>query len=383
MIRKSLAILFLFAIRALAVDVTIPNLSESEGKKITLAIASTDVTAGKVFSCDFTLIYNAALLTATDVQTSGTLLANWGAPTVNIGSGQLRFSSGGTQALSGSGTLIKINFQVAAGAAVGSTTALAFSSFLFNEGVPAVTLKNGVFTVIADTQPPRITAGPTVQSITSKSAGVQWTTDEASTTTVEYGETASYGQKAENSSLVTQHAMTLTGLKAGKTYHYRVSGKDKAGNGTVYSTDQTFTTQAIVLQAPDLALDAAAELDVPITISDLSEQNVRDITFTLRYDSRILSAVGVNAEEGLAAEWPLPSFSTAGGSVQIHLAGATALSGSGSLLKIKFTVSASAANGQKTDLEIVNLSINQGALPATARKGSFTVKDTRPPLITS
>jgi hypothetical protein len=383
MIKKSLGILFLFVIRSLAVDVTIPNITESEGKKFTLAITSTDLTAGKVFSCDFTLIYNSALLAATDVQASGTLLANWGAPTVNISAGQLRFSCGGTQALSSSGTLIKINFQVASGAVVGSSTAMVFSSFIFNEGVPTVAAKNGVFTVIADTQPPRLTAGPSVGSITSKSAILQWTTDEVSTSTVEYGETTAYGLKSENSSLVTSHAVTLTGLKAGKTYHCRVASKDKAGNGPTNSSDQTFTTQSITVQVPDLALDPGADLLVPLTISDLTDQNVTDIVFTLRYDARILSAAGVSSEDGLAASWPLPAFSTSSGNVQIRLNGSTPLTSSGTLLKIKFSVAATAAIGQKTDLEIVNLAINQGALPATARKGSFTVRDTRPPQITS
>ena len=375
------SLLLSLVVRALAVEVSLPNIRESEGKKITLAIASTDVTQGKVFSCDFTLIYDATLLTATDVQTNATLMAAWGTPTVNIGSGQLRVSAGGTQALAGSGTLIKINFKVAAGVAIGRTTVIAFSSFLFNEGLPTATLSNGSFTVIADTEAPRLVAGPSVSSITSRSALVGWTTNEAATSRVEYGETAAYGMSTNSQALVLSHALTLAPLQAGKTYHFRVASSDQAGNGPVYSADQTFTAQAIVMQLPDLALDAGANLLLPLTVSDLTDQQVVDIRFTLRYDPHLLTPVSVNTDATLTALWPAPSFSTAAGEIQIQLNGATPLSAGGTLLKIEFLVASAAAIGQKTDLELDQVVINQGRLIAKARKGSFTVKDTRPPII--
>ena len=81
-------------------------------------------------------------------------------------------------------------------------------------------------------------------AITVSRATITWTSDEAATSQVEYGQTREYGSSTiEDSNLVTSHSVELTDLKAGKTYHYRVISRDAAGNEAV-STDATFTTSA-------------------------------------------------------------------------------------------------------------------------------------------
>ncbi|MGH7751487.1 MAG: fibronectin type III domain-containing protein, partial [Gemmatimonadales bacterium] len=102
------------------------------------------------------------------------------------------------------------------------------------------------FTTASDTTPPAISA---VQAtgITQTSATVTWTTNEGSTTQVEYGTTLSYGSLAPataNPALVTSHSQGLAGLTAGTLYHYRVHSVDGVGNAAV-SGDFTFTTQAV------------------------------------------------------------------------------------------------------------------------------------------
>jgi hypothetical protein len=78
--------------------------------------------------------------------------------------------------------------------------------------------------------------------ITQTGATISWTTNETSDTQVEYGLTTAYGsQTALNSSLVTSHSATLSGLSAGTIYHYRVKSRDAAGN-LATSADNTFTT---------------------------------------------------------------------------------------------------------------------------------------------
>jgi hypothetical protein len=96
------------------------------------------------------------------------------------------------------------------------------------------------------------TTGPTISSVSSSSvtnggATVSWSTNEASDTQVQYGTTTAYGSNTTlNSTKVTSHGVSLTGLAASTTYHYRVLSRDAAGNLTV-SADFTFTTAA----APD------------------------------------------------------------------------------------------------------------------------------------
>src|SRR5205085_10804748 len=76
---------------------------------------------------------------------------------------------------------------------------------------------SGNFTFITaapppDTTPPTITS-VTASNITSSGATITWTTNEASDSQVEYGATTLYGsQTTLNSSLVTSHSQTLSGL---------------------------------------------------------------------------------------------------------------------------------------------------------------------------
>ena len=94
-----------------------------------------------------------------------------------------------------------------------------------------------------DLIPPAIT-GPTVTGVTNIGATLAWSTDEASDSQVEYGTTTAYGSSTPvDSTLVTSHSVTLSGLQASTLYHFRVKSKDAAGNEAT-SGDFTFTTAA-------------------------------------------------------------------------------------------------------------------------------------------
>jgi hypothetical protein len=96
---------------------------------------------------------------------------------------------------------------------------------------------------LADTTAPEISLVNS-NDITTTGATITWTTNEAATSQVEYGLTEEYGSTTTlDSTPVTSHSVDLTGLKAGKTYHYRVISKDAANNQAV-SGDDTFTTAA-------------------------------------------------------------------------------------------------------------------------------------------
>src|SRR5208283_103533 len=75
------------------------------------------------------------------------------------------------------------------------------------------------------------------------SATITWTTDQLSSSQVEYGTTTGYGSNsALSSTLVTSHSVILTGLTAGTTYNYAVLSTDSAGTAT--SANFTFSTPA-------------------------------------------------------------------------------------------------------------------------------------------
>lgn len=96
----------------------------------------------------------------------------------------------------------------------------------------------------SDTAYPVI-SGVQASGITDSSVTVSWTTDEASDTKVQYGTTSFYGTTtALDSSMVTSHSQSISGLAASTLYHYRVISSDAAGNEKV-TDDFTFTTAAL------------------------------------------------------------------------------------------------------------------------------------------
>ncbi|MDZ7310208.1 MAG: FG-GAP-like repeat-containing protein, partial [candidate division KSB1 bacterium] len=101
------------------------------------------------------------------------------------------------------------------------------------------------FTTLSTDVTPPVILSVFAGNFTSSSATINWTTDEASDSQVEYGLTTSYGNStALESALVTSHTVSLSGLQASTTYHYRVKSKDAAGNLAV-GDDFTFSTLAM------------------------------------------------------------------------------------------------------------------------------------------
>ncbi|MDD4902432.1 MAG: choice-of-anchor Q domain-containing protein [Patescibacteria group bacterium] len=93
----------------------------------------------------------------------------------------------------------------------------------------------------SDIAPPEISSIAT--STTATTATITWTTNEVASSTVSYGTSTSYGLASSSDELVTPHSITLHGLTASTTYHFRVESTDASGNRAT-SSDYTFTTNA-------------------------------------------------------------------------------------------------------------------------------------------
>jgi hypothetical protein len=88
-------------------------------------------------------------------------------------------------------------------------------------------------TASPDSTSPSITS-ILVSPITTTSLTISWLTNEAATTRIEYGLTASYGSVTPLvSALTTGHTQTITGLTPGTLYYYRVVSSDGSGNTTI------------------------------------------------------------------------------------------------------------------------------------------------------
>jgi hypothetical protein len=91
-----------------------------------------------------------------------------------------------------------------------------------------------------DLSPPQITAGPVVVHLSDTSVSVSWTTNEPSTSVVNYG-IGSYTSTAAAPGMVANHIVTLQGLTALQTYDFRIGSSDAAGNGPTYATGNFMT----------------------------------------------------------------------------------------------------------------------------------------------
>jgi|GEM_PF-1705870 len=101
------------------------------------------------------------------------------------------------------------------------------------------------FSTKAELKAPVITTPPAVVSRTSDAFSVRWVTDRASTSRLEFGITTAYGQLLLDTTAVTIHAMTVTGLQASTKYNFRVGSKGPEGLGPTFSANQeVFTTAA-------------------------------------------------------------------------------------------------------------------------------------------
>lgn len=103
-------------------------------------------------------------------------------------------------------------------------------------------------TCLYDTAAPVIASPMPSPTVETTSATFTWTTDEDSSTKVEYGPGLSLGSdttEQDVSPRVTSHSVTVSGLRACTTYFYRVVSTD-ARNNTVYGEPLSLTTAGCV-----------------------------------------------------------------------------------------------------------------------------------------
>jgi chitodextrinase len=100
------------------------------------------------------------------------------------------------------------------------------------------------------TSVPPVLSGITASSLTSSGATIQWATDKASSSQVEYGLTTAYGsQTSLDNSMVLSHSQSVSGLQPATTYNYRVKSRDTSGN-LATSSNFTFTTASSTTPPP-------------------------------------------------------------------------------------------------------------------------------------
>lgn len=128
--------------------------------------------------------------------------------------------------------------------------------------VTAGAMTDGDIALLTDITHPVI-SDVQVSEITDGSAVVTWTTDDWTTSQVEYDLAPYYGLRTpQNPLLSTSHRVVLSGLNPGTSYHFRV----RSSNGlwmTSVSADYPFTTQSVASAIIVDELDANCALTGP------------------------------------------------------------------------------------------------------------------------
>ncbi|MCK5148103.1 hypothetical protein KAR48_15205, partial [bacterium] len=111
-----------------------------------------------------------------------------------------------------------------------------FSGNIVALGVPEV------FSTPVDLTPPVILDGPDITMLSDTEVTLLWRTNEPGGSGLYYGDTADCDKNLIDSSAVTDHHITVNGLKPERTYQYYVTTWDLNHNGPVQSDMLTWTT---------------------------------------------------------------------------------------------------------------------------------------------
>jgi hypothetical protein len=172
------------------------------------------------------------------------------------GGGSVKIARSTVGAISGDKLVASISFRAKA--------SLGTASIGFTGGTEATNAGNpvaggtsgGVYTFAPppapppppDTTPPKI-SNVNVTAISVKGATIEWKTDEASSSVVEYGLSVKYGLSANGAGQTKDHKVSFTSdlILPGLVYHFRVKSADAAGNLTT-SSDSTFRTSGYTVK---------------------------------------------------------------------------------------------------------------------------------------
>jgi hypothetical protein len=133
-----------------------------------------------------------------------------------------------------------------------------------------------------------------VSGIAPTGATIGWTTNVPATSQVMYGVTAAYGSQTPlDTTLVTSHSQTVSGLQGGTTYHFQVQSKDST-NALISSADQTFTTAPPVTCPCSLWSASATPATASAADGNAYELGVRFKSDTNGYISGIRFYKGTN-----------------------------------------------------------------------------------------
>ena len=334
-----------------AMQLSIPNTSEWQGGTIDIPINTTSLTGLGVLSGNISFTFNQNILTATAIDTAGSLLNGYTVSFNNTIAGTVNIAFAETVPMSGSGVLCHVRFDISS--INSGNTWLNFSEALFNENLLA-TVDNGYFTMI--TYSPisispntwSLVAGESKQFIAT--GGVypySWTTTNSTVATVDGAGILTAHQSGVIQIIVTDN----------------VGVSKTSGDITVYDT---------YVSLPNVYATLGSQYDMPVLISVVPVgQSIYSLQGTISCLSPELSIVGVVTAGTLTNGW---AFSTniVGNSITFAGAGTVPFTTAGAMFKVRFQLTPDLTQGENAWVHIDNIGLNEGLPLPTVTNGSIT-----------
>jgi len=138
---------------------------------------------------------------------------------------------------------------------------------------------------------PGITFGPIVSNISETSATISWVTNQASNSIVEYGDLWEYDRIIRKSDNKEKHNITIDGLLASTTYHFRVGSTILQTNDTIYSEDHSFTTLSqkapVILWGPVVVIINNSQVNITWR-TDVAANTIIEYGTKINYEKKII-----------------------------------------------------------------------------------------------
>jgi len=134
---------------------------------------------------------------------------------------------------------------------------------------------------------PGVGAAPTISAVsvsgmTAIAATIDWTTNVAASSQVNYGTTAAYGSSVSDSNMLTSHSLTLNSLTCNTTYHYQITSVVAPGNSATTS-DATFTTATCQISISGVSVTTAANSATVAWTTNVAGSSVANYGATPQY----------------------------------------------------------------------------------------------------
>ncbi len=129
----------------------------------------------------------------------------------------------------------------------------------------------------------------------------------------------------------------------------------------------------VSISLPDTSAQQGNEILIPVYTSSITDSNVVSYQFMITFDEAILSAVDIVTDETLTPSgWFAVANINVDGQISVAASGATATSGEGVLIYLKFNVVGTSGT---TNLEFDNFIYNSGEPAVNLSNGNFSVEE--------